>query len=168
MNCITLSLSFGAAISCHLFLAQKLGAENRGGSPIEAIEYARKHISKFVDKFEKDFQLLMGTLLYVNVGLENSPYRGFCGPNLMIEVRIESASHLCLCMLYKIHLYILSQAADTFLKDACSILGITKDSPLTVVTNTGCAALPALLNLKQVMMSRQVLGIWNGRDELPV
>lgn len=60
------------------------------------------------------------------------------------------------------------QAADTFLKDACSILGITKDSPLTVVTNTGCNALPALLNLKQVMMSRQVLGIWNGRDELPV
>lgn len=47
-------------------------------------------------------------------------------------------------------------------------MGITKDSPLTVVTNTGCTALPALLNLKQVMLSRQVLGIWNGRDELPV
>lgn len=29
----------------------------------------------------------MGTLLYVNVGLENSPYRGFCGPNLLVEVR---------------------------------------------------------------------------------
>lgn len=60
------------------------------------------------------------------------------------------------------------QAADTFLKDACGILGITKDSPLTVVTNTGCAALPALLNLKQVMMSRQVYGMWGARDELPV
>lgn len=87
------------------FHAQKLGAENRGGSPIEAIEYARKHISKFVDKFEKEFQLLMGTLLYVNVGLENSPYRGFCGPNLMIEVRIESASHLCAYVMCLIQLF---------------------------------------------------------------
>lgn len=28
----------------------------------------------------------MGTLMYVPIGLENSPYRGLCGPNLMIEV----------------------------------------------------------------------------------
>lgn len=60
------------------------------------------------------------------------------------------------------------KAADTFLKDACSILGINKDSSLSVVTNTGCIALPALLNLKDVMISRQVQGIWNARDELPV
>lgn len=60
------------------------------------------------------------------------------------------------------------QAADTFLKDACSTLGIIKDSPLSIVTNAGCIALPALLNIKQVMISRQVPGIWSGRDELPV
>lgn len=48
------------------------------------------------------------------------------------------------------------------------MLGVNKDSPLSVVTNAGCTALPALLNLKQVMLSRQVLGIWSGRDELPV
>lgn len=70
-----------------LFFVQKLAAEQIGsGSPIEAIAYARKHISKFVDKFEKEIQLLMGTLMYIPVGLENSPYRGLCGPNLMIEV----------------------------------------------------------------------------------
>lgn len=34
--------------------------------------------------------------------------------------------------------------------------------------NAGCAALPALLNIKQVMQQRQVDGIWNGKDELPV
>lgn len=67
---------------------QKLDAENGGGSPIEAIAYARKHFSKFVDKFEKEIQLLMGTLMYIPVGLENSPYRGLCGPNLMVEVSI--------------------------------------------------------------------------------
>lgn len=60
------------------------------------------------------------------------------------------------------------KAADTFLKDACQTLGIIKDSPLSIVTNAGCVALPALLNIKQVMISRQVPGIWSGRDELPV
>lgn len=34
--------------------------------------------------------------------------------------------------------------------------------------NAGCIALPALLNIKQVMQQRQVSGIWNGKDELPV
>lgn len=66
-----------------------MNAEHGGGSPIEAIAYARKHFAKFVDKFEKDIQLLMGTLMYIPVGLENSPYRGLCGPNLMIEVRVS-------------------------------------------------------------------------------
>jgi len=34
--------------------------------------------------------------------------------------------------------------------------------------NAGCTALPALLNIKQVMQQRQVTGIWSGKDELPV
>lgn len=67
---------------------QKVYAEHNGGggSPIEAIAYARKNLSKFVDKFEKEIRLLMGTLMYIPVGLENSPYRDLCGPSLMVEV----------------------------------------------------------------------------------
>lgn len=34
--------------------------------------------------------------------------------------------------------------------------------------NAGSTALPALLNIKQVMQQRQVTGIWSGKDELPV
>lgn len=71
----------------YIFGKQKLDAENGGGSPIEAIGYARKHFSKFVDKFEKEIQLLMGTLMYIPVGLENSPYRSLSGTNLLIEVK---------------------------------------------------------------------------------
>lgn len=110
----------------------------------DAITYARTYFNKFVAHFEKDIQILMGTLMYVSHGLENSPYRKLNAPEMWQEV------------------------ADTFLKDACAVLGVNKDSPLSVVTNAGCTALPALLNLKQVMLSRQVLGIWSGRDELPV
>lgn len=86
----------------------------------------------------------MGTLIYLPSGIENSPYKNLMSTEMWTE------------------------AAYIFLKDACNTLGISKDSPLSVVINAGCTALPALLNLKQVMMSRQVLGIWSGRDELPV
>ena len=32
----------------------------------------------------------------------------------------------------------------------------------------GCAALPPLLNIKQVMQQRQCTGVWAAKDELPV
>lgn len=105
--------------------------------------------------------------MYIPVGLENSPYKLLRKSNLLIEV--NALLHITIIKLVKINEYFFFvQAADTFLKDACNILGINKDSSLSVVTNTGCAALPALLSLKEVMVSRQVQGIWNGRDELPV
>ncbi|XP_065080365.1 E3 ubiquitin-protein ligase RMND5A isoform X1 [Ochlerotatus camptorhynchus] len=110
----------------------------------EAITYARTNFSKFVRRYEKEIQILMGTLIYLPIGIQNSPYKYLAAPEMWIE------------------------AADVFLKDACTLLGINKDSPLSVIVNAGCTALPALLNLKQVMMSRQVTGIWNGRDELPI
>lgn len=71
-----------------------MDAEHGGGSPIEAITYARKHFAKFVDKFEKEIQLLMGTLIYIPVGLENSPYRSLSGSSLLIEVWIKRAQRL--------------------------------------------------------------------------
>lgn len=110
----------------------------------DAIAYARNNFSKFVNRFEKEIQNLMGTLIYLPTGIQNSPYKHLISPEMWTE------------------------ASYIFLKDACSTLGLSKDSPLSVVVNAGCTALPALLNLKQVMLSRQVLGIWNGRDELPI
>lgn len=110
----------------------------------EAIAYARAYFPKFVPRFQKEILNLMGTLMYLPNGIQNSPYRHLMAPEMWIET------------------------ADTFLKDACVVLGINKDSPLSVVVNVGCTTLPALLNLKQVMQSRQVMGIWTGRDELPI
>jgi hypothetical protein len=117
----------------------------KGGLPAqnEAITYARNHLQKFVTKFQKDFQCLMGLFIYMKVGFENSPYKYLLSEEMWIE------------------------AADVFLKDSCNLLNINKDSTLSNIVNAGCVALPALLNLKQVM-TRQVQGIWNGRDELPV
>ena len=103
----------------------------------EAIFYARTNFSKFVNRFEKEIQTLMGTLIYLPMGIDNSPYKYLMASEMWIE------------------------AADTFLKDACHLLGIVKDSPLSVIVNAGSVALPALLSLKQVMQSRQVTSIWS-------
>ena len=86
----------------------------------DAIVYARKNFSKLVDRFQTDIQNLMGTLIYLPIGIENSPYKHLIAPEMWTEVS-----------------YI-------FLKDACSTLGISKDSPLSIVVNAGCLALPAL------------------------
>ncbi|GLV31686.1 Souji [Carabus blaptoides fortunei] len=116
------------------------------GAPgqIEAIHYARMHFHKFVHRQEKDIQLLMGMFLFVPNGIENSPYNSLLDSELWIEIY------------------------DVFIKDACALLGLSVDSPLSICVNAGCAALPALLNIKQVMLQRQVTGIWNGKDELPI
>lgn len=110
----------------------------------EAINYARLHFHKFVQSHEKDIQTLMGMFLFVPNGIYNSPYNTLLESELWIEIY------------------------DVFLKDACNLLGLSVDSPLSICVNAGCAALPALLNIKQVMLQRQVTGIWNGKDELPV
>lgn len=91
-----------------------------------------------------EIQALMGMLLFVPNGIGTSPYKCLLDSEMWVEI-------------YEI-----------FKKDACTLIGITVNSPLTTCLNAGCMAIPALLNIKQVMMQRQVHGIWNGKDELPV
>ncbi|XP_067008364.1 E3 ubiquitin-protein ligase RMND5A [Anabrus simplex] len=110
----------------------------------EAIAYARTHFHQFVNRHEKEIQNLMGMFLYLPHGIDSSPYSQLLDPNLWAEIY------------------------DVFTHDACSLLGLSVDSPLSVCINAGCTALPALLNIKQVMQQRQVTGIWNGKDELPI
>ncbi|KAJ9579561.1 hypothetical protein L9F63_004746 [Diploptera punctata] len=110
----------------------------------DAIQYARTHFQQFVHRHEKEIQNLMGMFLYLPHGINSSPYSHLLDPNLWVEIY------------------------DVFTRDACSLLGLSVDSPLSVCINAGCTALPALLNIKQVMQQRQVTGIWNGKDELPI
>ncbi|GFY73126.1 e3 ubiquitin-protein ligase RMND5A [Trichonephila inaurata madagascariensis] len=110
----------------------------------EAIAYARKNFQHLASQHEKDIQVLMGCLLYLKSGVESSPYGYLLDPVYWEEI------------------------CDIFTRDACALLGLSVDSPLAVCTNAGCIALPALLNIKQVMQQRLVTGVWNTRDELPI
>nr|CAH7735717.1 unnamed protein product [Callosobruchus chinensis] len=110
----------------------------------EAISYARTHFRKFVRRHEKDIQTLMGMLLYIPNGINASPYGSILGTEMWMEIY------------------------ELFMRDACQMLGVCVNSPLTTCINAGCIAVPALHNIKQVMMQRQVTGIWSGKDELPI
>ncbi|KAK4323983.1 hypothetical protein Pmani_005350 [Petrolisthes manimaculis] len=110
----------------------------------QAIEYARVHFTPFVYQHEKVIQSLMGCLLYVKGGLENSPYSDLLSPHQWSEI------------------------CDVFTRDACSLLGLSVDSSLAVCVNAGCTALPVLLNIKQVMQQRAVHNMWNTKEELPI
>lgn len=83
-------------------------------------------------------------LLYVQNGINTSPYSCLLDSEMWIEIH------------------------EHFMRDACQLLGVSVNSPLSTCINAGCTAIPALLNIKQVMMQRQVTGIWSGKDELPV
>ncbi|XP_021948320.1 E3 ubiquitin-protein ligase RMND5A isoform X3 [Folsomia candida] len=109
-----------------------------------AITYARQNFSQFVKRHEREVQTLMGCLLYVPAGMEGSPYAHLFDNGLWDDIQ------------------------DTFTRDACARLGLSVDSPLAVCFSAGCTALPALLNICQVMQARQVSSIWNGKDELPI
>ncbi|CAL8114940.1 unnamed protein product [Orchesella dallaii] len=110
----------------------------------QAITYARTNFTQFVKRHEKEIQVLMGALLFISGGIESSPYSHLFDNNLWEDIQ------------------------DTFTRDACARLGLSVDSPLAVCFSAGCVALPALLNISQVMQARQVANIWSGKDELPI
>ena len=110
----------------------------------EAIAYTRAHFNKFINRFEKEIQMLMGCLIYLPMGYENTPYTHFFTNDMWVD------------------------AADSFLTESCDIVGVNKDSSLEIIINSGCYALPALMNLKQIMVKNRVSGVWSGRNELPI
>ena len=81
---------------------------------------------------------------FVRHGLQNSPYSDLFDPVNWIEI------------------------CDHIARDACSLLGLSKCSPLEVCVTAGCTALPILLQIREVMQQRQFEGMWNAKEELPV
>lgn len=111
---------------------------------IELVSYARQNLQPLAQRHEKEVQSLMGSLLYLRQGLEKTAYAYFLDP--------ENWTEIC----------------DVFTRDACSLLGLSVESPLAVAFDAGCVALPALLNIKKVMLQRQVPTVWTAKDELPI
>lgn len=110
---------------------------------LAALYYSR-NFEKFAEQHARDIQILMGSLLFLRQGIQNSSY-----------------SHLLSSIYW-------DEICDVFTRDACTLMGMSMESPLSVSIKAGCIALPPLLNIKQVMQQRQVSGVWSNKDELPV
>lgn len=108
----------------------------------EALKYAR-NFTPFAHKCQKEIQRLMASLLYINTGLKNSPYSSYLNPELWDEMEEE------------------------FIKNSCKLLGLSVECPLNIAVRAGCKALPALINIVQVMQQTQVGHILS-KDELPI
>lgn len=110
----------------------------------DLIRYAREKLNPIAHRYEREVQSLMGSLLYLKSGLQNTAYQHFLDGSNWGEI------------------------CDVFTRDACSLLGLSVESPLAVSFDAGTVALPALLNIKQVMQQRQVTNVWSSKDELPI
>ncbi|XP_057307951.1 E3 ubiquitin-protein ligase RMND5A-like [Hydractinia symbiolongicarpus] len=108
----------------------------------EALEYSK--IFQTFPSHSVEIQRLMCCFAFIKHGLEKSPYADLMDPVNWLEI----TEHLA--------------------KDACMLLGLSKNSPLEVSVTAGCIAIPTLLQLRQVMQQRQVEGMWNSKEELPV
>lgn len=62
----------------------------------------------FIYSFFADIQILMGSLVYLRHGIENSPYRSLLETNQWAEI------------------------CNIFTRDACALLGLSVESPLSV------------------------------------
>ena len=71
----------------------------------------------------------MGALMFAGPKLEQSPYSHLLDDALWHEI------------------------SDMFVKDACALMGLSIESPLTVAVNAGATALPSLLNIKQASIN---------------
>ncbi|XP_076460917.1 E3 ubiquitin-protein ligase RMND5A-like [Babylonia areolata] len=109
----------------------------------DALQYAR-NFAPFAAQHTRELQNLMGSLLYLREGVDNSPYAHLLEPIYWQEI------------------------CDVFTKDACRLMGLSVQSPLSVCIQAGCQALPPLLSIRQVMMQRHVAGVWSNKEELPV
>ena len=104
----------------------------RSGDRLGAVQYARKHLAPLANKYLTALQRLMGCLAYAN-RLAQSPYADFVNDHVII-----------------------SEACGRFARDACLLLGLSHDSPLDVVVNSGYVALPVLLKAAHLMVGRDM------------
>ncbi|KAF8648365.1 hypothetical protein HU200_064951 [Digitaria exilis] len=107
----------------------------------EAFQYARTHLKPFASVHKEEFQRLMACLLWVG-RLDESPYSDLMSSELWDKI------------------------AEELTHQFCSLLGQSRESPLSVAVSAGFQGLPTLLKLTQVMSAKKQE--WQVMKQLPV
>ena len=108
----------------------------------DALQYARQEFDRFQGKYLKEIQQLMGALVFAK-NLSFSPYQHL--------IPDESRG---------------DELSTSFVREFCSLLGLSADSPLYVASTAGAIALPTLLKLQNIMKEKRTE--WTTQHELPV
>ena len=108
----------------------------------EALQYARQEFDRFQGKYLREIQQLMGALVFAE-NLQSSPYQ-----HLLRDDNCED------------------DLSYPFIREFCSLLGLSADSPLYIASTAGAIALPTLLKLQTIMKEKRTE--WTTQHELPV
>ncbi|KAH7351632.1 hypothetical protein KP509_19G006900 [Ceratopteris richardii] len=130
----------GSPLEFELHRLQFLQLLLKGLRP-EALQYARKNFRPFSDQHMAEIQRLMGCLLWTGK-LESSPYSDLLSVSCWDEI------------------------AYKFIRECCSFLGQSYESPLQVTLAAGMQALPTLLKMATVLASKKQE--WQLLKQLPV
>lgn len=107
-----------------------------------ALNYARREFRNFQGRYLREIKQLCGAMAYQS-NLEQSPYK---------HIFYDSSAW--------------DEAARSFTREFCSVLGLSADSPLYLAATAGAIALPTLLKLASIMKEKKTE--WTSENELPV
>ena len=108
----------------------------------QALDYARQEFGRFQHRYLREIQQLIGAMAYCP-NLKQSPYRRiFCNDGAWDDV------------------------GNAFMREFCSLLGLSADSPLYVAATAGAIALPTIHKLKSIMKESRTE--WTTQNELAV
>lgn len=139
-----LEFELGKLQFIHLFLggSSHNDPQNKWEGQQRALEYARQEFGPFQQRYLREIQQLIGAMAF-SPNLKQSPYRRiFCNEDAWDEL------------------------GNTFMREFCSLLGLSAESPLYIAATAGAIALPTLLKLQTIMKERRTE--WTTQHELPV
>ncbi len=118
------------------------GTNPHDPDPQAALAYARSHFTHFQARYMREITELSGAMAYAP-NLAQSPYR-------QIFLKQDTWDDL----------------ATKFMREFCSLLGLSADSPLYLAATAGAIVLPTLLKYQTIAKTQKTE--WTTQQELPV
>ncbi|RKF78971.1 LisH domain-containing protein C29A3.03c [Golovinomyces cichoracearum] len=116
--------------------------DDQNNGLIGAYKYARVNFPRHMTRFPREIQQLVTAMLY-RTNIKQSPYHRL----LSSESAWEKINH-------------------SFVRDFCSLLGLSPTSPLHIACTAGAIALPTLLKFADIVREKKTE--WTTQSELPV
>ncbi|EXJ95725.1 hypothetical protein A1O1_00849 [Capronia coronata CBS 617.96] len=126
----------------NLFLERRDEDRSDFDAPLRALQYAQTEFQSFRGRYLVEIQQLMGAIPFSS-NLEESPY----------HLRFNNSTAW-------------EEVASSFIREFCSLLELSADSPLYVAATAGAIALPTLLKLQTIQKQKRTE--WTSQNELPV